>query len=125
MLQRLILTALALCLGTLWLTACGPGEGVPPSPPTESATPSLTTPEPSPVPDVAEPTATPEEAPVRGPVPSQPPVEDGMLQGMAYVDRVTVLVDGAEAVTLQVTGNLADGCTELAGNKQSVVSGQL
>lgn len=78
------------------------------------------------MPAAEKPTPTPEEAPARGVLPPKPAVEDGMIQGTAYVDAVTVL--GAApvgTVEVRVVGNLADGCTELAGHDSSVTDTQL
>jgi hypothetical protein len=78
------------------------------------------------MPQVEDPTPTPEEAPVRSLLPPKPVVEDGMIQGMAYVDVVTVLADAAAGtISLRVVGNLADGCTELAGHESAVTDDQL
>lgn len=71
-------------------------------------------------------TPIPEEAPARGLLPAQPALGDGLIQGMAYVDAVTVLADAAAGtVNLRVVGNLADSCTELAGHESAVTDGQL
>ncbi len=125
MVYRSVLTTFALCVGLLWLTACGPVDPAAPIPPTEAVMPS-TTPQETPMPAVEKPTPTPEEAPVRGLLPPKPAIGEGMIQGMAYVDTVTVLAEAAPGTaTLQVLGNLADGCTELAGHESVVTDDQL
>lgn len=120
MLHRSILAALALCLGMM-LTACQPEEPGPRPPVIEIVAPSPTAPG-------VTPTADAGEAPVRGPASATTTAvpQSGLVQGLAYVDAVTVIVDpGAGAATLRVVGNLADGCTQLADNEQLWEDGQL
>lgn len=125
MVYRSVLTTFVFCLGLVWLTACGATDPAAPIPTTQADVPSPATQE-TPMPAAEKPTPTPEAAPVRGPLPAKPAIGENMGQGMAYVDAVTVLPGTPKGTAkLRVLGNLADGCTELAGHDSTVTEDQL